>query len=90
MGQEMQKKPLPRLNKNMTKSFESSTSSDARAATGEPSGWLKLGVIAAASALAGGLAAAWWYRNTVKRLRQADEIPSHLHFGIHEDDPEEG
>ena len=35
-----------------------------------------MGVIAAASALLGGLAAAWFYRNTLSRLREAEnEIP---------------
>jgi hypothetical protein len=88
--EEMQEKLLPRLDKVMTKSMESSTSTDSLSAAGRPSGWLKLGVVAAATVLAGSLAAAWWYRNTVKRLRQADENPSHSHFGIHEDDPEDG
>ncbi len=73
----------------MTRPLESTTSSDSPAAAGEPSGWIKLGVVAAATALAGGLAAAWWYRNAVKRLRQVDENPSDSHFGIHEDDPED-
>ena len=50
----------------MAKSMESSDSSDSRATDGRPSGWLKLGAIATVSVLAGGLAAAWWYRNTVK------------------------
>jgi hypothetical protein len=34
--------------------------------------WIKVGVFAAASALAGGLAAAWYYRNTLTRLKQAE------------------
>jgi hypothetical protein len=39
-------------------------------------GWLKVGTIAAASALVGGLAAAWFYRKTLSRLREAEnEIP---------------
>ena len=39
-------------------------------------GWLKVGSIAAASALLGGLAAAWFYRKTLSRLREAEnEIP---------------
>ncbi len=37
----------------------------------QPPGWLKMGVIAAASALAGGLAAAWFYKKTLTQLRQA-------------------
>jgi hypothetical protein len=35
-------------------------------------GWLKMGAVAAASALAGGLAAAWFYRKTLAQLRQAE------------------
>lgn len=42
-----------------------------------PTGWLKLGAIAAASAVLGGLAAAWFYRNTLSQLREAeDKIPT--------------
>jgi len=40
--------------------------------------WVKVGVIAAASALAGGMAAAWFYRKTLNTLRNAeldDQIP---------------
>lgn len=37
------------------------------------SGWLKVGAIAAASAVLGGLAAAWFYRNTLSQLREAEE-----------------
>ncbi|HLY42439.1 MAG TPA: hypothetical protein VKR52_14590 [Terracidiphilus sp.] len=36
-------------------------------------GWLKVGVVAAASAFAGGMAAAWFYRKTLTRLRQEAE-----------------
>ena len=45
--------------------------------TPEPahSGWLKVGVIAAASALVGGLAAAWYYRKTLASLQQAGSTP---------------
>jgi hypothetical protein len=37
-----------------------------------PAEWLKMGAVAAASALLGGLAAAWYYRKTLARLRQAE------------------
>jgi hypothetical protein len=43
--------------------------------------------VAAASALAGGLVAAWWYRKTLSRLREADENVHNPHFGIPEGDP---
>jgi hypothetical protein len=40
------------------------------------SGWLRVGAVAAASALLGGLAAAWFYRKTLSQLREAEnEIP---------------
>jgi hypothetical protein len=51
-------------------------------------GWLKVGVVAAASALAGGLAAAWWYRKTLKTLRQTEEIGTNPQFGSDLDDVE--
>ena len=38
-----------------------------------PRGWFRVSVLAATSALAGGLAAAWYYRKTLIRLRQAGE-----------------
>jgi hypothetical protein len=37
-------------------------------------GWLRMGLLAAASALAGGLAVAWYYRNTLTRLRQSEAL----------------
>ena len=51
------------------------------------SSWLKLGVLTAASALAGGLAAAWWYRKTLARLRETGETDQNPHFGIRVGDP---
>ena len=38
----------------------------------EAPGWFRVGVLAAASALVGGLAVAWYYRKTLARLRQAE------------------
>jgi hypothetical protein len=40
-----------------------------------PRSLFRVGVVAAASALAGGLAMAWFYRKTLARLRQA-EVPA--------------
>ena len=67
---------------------ESDTSSSGMTPAPHRSGWVKVGVIAAASALAGGLAAAWWYRKTLKTLRQTEETGINPHFGIPSDDPE--
>ena len=52
--------------------MESEGSQEKETAPVPASGWLKMGVVAAASALAGGLAAAWFYRKTLERLRQAE------------------
>jgi hypothetical protein len=70
----------------MANSLESGPSSDSQRPTSAPRGWLKLGAVAATSALAGGLAAAWWYRNILKKLRQADESAPSPHYGISGDD----
>ena len=53
---------------------------------GQPIRWIKLGVIAAASVLAGGLAAVWWYGKTLETLRQAGETGQNPQFGIVFDD----
>ena len=53
-----------------------------------PSNWVRVGIVAAASALAGGLAAAWWYRKTIQTLRQNGEIDSNPNFGISSDEPD--
>jgi hypothetical protein len=43
---------------------------------GENRGWVRVGAIAAASALLGGLATAWFYRKALSQLREAEnEIP---------------
>jgi hypothetical protein len=44
--------------------------------------WVKVGFVAVASALAGGLAAAWWYRKTLASLQDAEEAADHPHFRI--------
>ena len=41
------------------------------AAEGAPQGWVRVGAIAAASAVLGGLAAAWYYRKALTQLREA-------------------
>lgn len=44
--------------------------------------WIKVGVVAVASALAGGLAAAWWYRKTLASLQEAEKAGDTPHFRI--------
>jgi hypothetical protein len=50
--------------------------------------WVKVGLLAAASALAGGLAAAWWYRKTLASLQAAEEASDNPQIGILDDKPE--
>ena len=57
----------------MANDLESDSFRNNEAPEAESSRWLKVGSVAAASALAGGVAAAWWYRKTLTKLRQADE-----------------
>jgi hypothetical protein len=45
--------------------------------------WMKVSAVAAASALAGGLAAAWFYRKTVTHLRNAESELENSNFRIH-------
>jgi len=72
---------------NHLKSVSSETS---EAEGSEPAGWLKVGAVAAASALAGGVLAAWWYRKTLTKLRHAEENGQNPHFGIPEEDSSDG
>jgi flagellar basal body-associated protein FliL len=50
----------------------SQTQSDVSMRTPGISAWIRIGAIAGASALAGGLAAAWFYRKTLNTLREAE------------------
>jgi hypothetical protein len=74
----------------MANSLESSDSSAPETETHPPTGWLKVSAVAAASALAGGLLAALWYRKTITRLRLAEEEAQNPHFGIPGDDHPDG
>ena len=51
-------------------------------------GWFKVGAIAAASALAGGLAAAWYYRKTLKTLQEAESSAGDPEFRIPDNETE--
>jgi hypothetical protein len=68
-----------------TTPLESESSTETFLVESKLPGWIKVGAIAAASALAGGLAAAWYYRNTLDRLRQAESNGTNADFGIRED-----
>jgi len=64
----------------MANDLESDASSQLAAVSPQSPDWLKLGVVAAASALAGGVAAAWWYRKTLSKLRQAEDFSHNSDF----------
>ncbi|HTW62534.1 MAG TPA: hypothetical protein VMD55_12050 [Terracidiphilus sp.] len=60
-----------------------SIDSDEKTAEGDgPSGWLRFALLTAATAVAGGLATAWFYRKTLLRLRETGETSKNPHFGI--------
>jgi hypothetical protein len=63
-------------------SLESSTFPPLPPEKPKSSGWLRIGAVTAASALAGGLAAAWYYRKTLARLRQTDGSTPNIDFRI--------
>jgi len=73
----------------MTTSLESSTSSTEKSAPAPPPRWIRIGLVAGASAVLGGMAAAWWYRKTLIRLRQAEETGQNPQFGITDEDSAE-
>jgi len=68
----------------MANDLESSSSPESKPEPLAQAGWFKMGAVAAGSLLAGGLLAAWWYRSTLKKLREADENGQNPHFGITE------
>jgi hypothetical protein len=51
-------------------------------------GWVRNGALAVGGALAGGLLAVWWYRNTLNQLRQAEADSKNPHFGSSADLPD--
>ena len=71
-------------------SKQTATSAESDGTGDLPKGWLKLGAIAAASALVGGLAAAWFYRKTLSQFREAEErIPDSEFIAIEDGSPED-
>ena len=73
----------------MIREPESASSREDEAIRNESSRWQKVGVIAAVSVLSAGLAAAWWYRKSVEKLRAAEEMDENTLFGISGDEPAE-
>jgi hypothetical protein len=69
----------------MTNDSESDVSDQRTPPAESREGLLKLGVVAVASALLGGIAAAWWYRKTVQKLHETGENSDNPHFGIGSD-----
>ncbi|MGA7343338.1 MAG: hypothetical protein WBE72_16160 [Terracidiphilus sp.] len=78
---------FPEAVKDMTNNLESEISQSSDATKAQSLGWLKIGVLTAISALAGGVAAAWWYRKTLTKLRETGEISQNSQFGILDDPP---
>jgi hypothetical protein len=58
----------------MEADVESGSSKDQQASNPRSSNWLRIAFFTAGSALAGGLAAAWWYRKTLTKLRETGEM----------------
>jgi hypothetical protein len=73
----------------MTTSVESEDSQSPPEGGEKPANWLRIGLVAAASALAGGVAAAWWYRKTLNKLHESGEKGENPQFGISVDEPAE-
>jgi hypothetical protein len=66
----------------MENDLESDTYKGNETTVPSPSGWWKVAFLTAGSALAGGIAVAWWYRKTLTKLRETGENPPNPHFGI--------
>jgi hypothetical protein len=49
----------------------------------------KVSGVATASAIAGGIAVAWWYRKTLRKLRTIEPGVQNSDFGISQEDSEE-
>jgi hypothetical protein len=66
-----------------TKPLVSDLSNNLKKARTQLPAWMKVGAVATASALAGGLAAVWFYRKTLTHLRNAESGPENSNFRIH-------
>jgi hypothetical protein len=72
----------PKAEKDMAIDLESETFANQSPPPPRPSNWLRVALFTAGSVLAGGIAAAWWYRKTLTKLRETGEAPRNSHFGI--------
>jgi flagellar basal body-associated protein FliL len=66
----------------VTNNMESANSNGKAATKDGSTGWIRLALLTAASAVAGGLATAWFYRKTLVRLQETGETPQNPHFGM--------
>jgi hypothetical protein len=73
---------IPERKPSMTNDSISKTSSELSDPKESRAGLVKIGAVAVASALLGGIAAAWWYRKTVRKLHESGENHNNPHFGI--------
>jgi hypothetical protein len=64
---------MPVSETEKTPNLSSDGSASPQNHSAEP-GWLGVGLLAAASAFAGGLAVAWFYRGTLARLRKSEVL----------------
>jgi hypothetical protein len=71
-----------RKKESVTTDSESDIYKETEPSAEASSGWLKFALLTAATALAGGVATAWFYRKTLEKLRETGENPQNSHFGI--------
>ena len=71
----------------MTNPTIESSSTPQKTVAQRPVGWVKVAAVAAASALAGGLAAAWWHRKTLAKLKQGEDRLRNPEIRISDHDP---
>jgi flagellar basal body-associated protein FliL len=70
-------------------SKDSSAQEDSRREPDPASSWIKVGAVAVVSALAGGLAAAWFYRKTLRWIHAAESELEDSNFRTAEDPEDE-
>ena len=75
------------MEKDDLSKIKSASYSDASNARPGRSKWLRFGLMAAVSAAAGGIAALWLYRETVKKLHESGEF--HDNPNLHRPHPDD-